>query len=81
MKVVKEGNWNEPWSKEFDCETCRAVLLVGEDDVKPVDNSTGYYFVCPLCGKLTYIDGKDMTRRVREAVDKKRKYWSSGDPW
>lgn len=81
MKVVKEGKWNVPWSGEFPCGTCEAVLLVEEADVKPVDNSTGFYFVCAVCGKHNAIPVKDIALRVREAVEKKRKYWSSGDPW
>ena len=81
MKVVKEGKWNVPWSKECACKTCEAVLLVDEADVKPVDNSTGFYFVCPICGKHTSVESRDLPLRVREALEKKRKYWSSGDPW
>lgn len=80
MKVVKEGKWNVPWSDEFPCGTCEAVLLVEEDDVKPVDNASGkYYFVCAVCGKQNDLPSKGIAQRVREAVDKKRKYWSSGD--
>lgn len=82
MKVLKEGKWNVPWTMEVDCRTCEARLLVEEPDVKPVDNeSTKYYCVCAICGKHVDLPCKDIALRVRETVDKKRKFWSSGDPF
>ena len=80
MKVVKEGKWNVPWSGEFECGVCEATLLVEESDVKPVDNECGrYYFICAVCGKQNDVPMKDIAQRVREEVEKKRKYWSSSD--
>ncbi|HTM68016.1 MAG TPA: hypothetical protein VL426_01850 [Candidatus Binatia bacterium] len=82
MKVVKEGKWNVPWSGEYGCRTCEAVLHLDEADVKPTDNrSNEFYFVCPVCGKTTEVPAKDLPLRVKETLEKKRKYWSSGDPW
>ena len=82
MKVVKEGKWNVPWSGEFPCRTCEAVLLVEEADVKPVDDRpNSFSFICEVCGKHNDLPMKDIAQRVREAVEKKRKYRSSYDPF
>lgn len=80
MKVMKEGKWNVPWSHEYACSTCEAVLLVEESDVKPTYNEMKYHFVCCVCGKDTEVPHKDLPLRVKEALDKKRK-WSSYDPY
>lgn len=80
MKVVKEGKWNVPWSGEFKCDTCEAMLLVEEHDVKPTYNKNAkYYFVCCVCGKSNDLPANAVAQRVREAVDKKREYSSSSD--
>lgn len=80
MKVLKEGKWNIPWTGEFSCPTCEARLLVEEADVLPVDNEPNRYeCVCAICGKRFSLKKDEIAQRVREAVDKKRKYWSSGD--
>jgi hypothetical protein len=53
MKVLKEGNWKNPWSMEMVCDEhdCGATLLVEEEDVKPVDYSKkkDYYAECLVC--------------------------------
>lgn len=77
MKVIKEGNWKNPWSKEYECRACHAVLLVEEGDVKPVDYSTGFYCLCALCGERVIIADADLSKRVRDEVGRKRKYSSS----
>ncbi len=80
MKVVKEGKWHVPWSGEYACKTCEAVLLVEESDVKPTYDACGrFYFTCAICGKDSDLPGKDLPLRVRETVEKKRKYSSSSD--
>ncbi|OGH91744.1 MAG: hypothetical protein A2534_02065 [Candidatus Magasanikbacteria bacterium RIFOXYD2_FULL_39_9] len=82
MKILKEGKWNIPWTAEISCSTCEARLLVEEADVLPVGNeSAKYECVCAICGKLVALKKDDISQRVREVVDKKRKYWSTGDPW
>lgn len=77
MKVLKEGKWNLPWSGKAICPTCDAELLVEEGDVKPVDYGTGYFCACGVCGKAIMIPDKDLPLRIKEALDKKRKYSSS----
>lgn len=77
MKVIKEGKWNVPWTGNHICPTCSAELLVEEADVKPVDYGSGYFCSCPCCSKSIPIDGKDLCLRLKEALDRKRKY-SSG---
>ena len=79
MKVLKEGKWNVPWSTEKVCSTCEATLLVEESDVKATDYATTYHFVCVVCGKVNYIDHKELPLRVCEEKEKKRKYSSSSD--
>ena len=78
MKVLKEGKWNLPWSGTFSCPTCEAELLVEESDVKPTYNAMSYYCECAVCGKEIPLKMKDFPLRLKEAVDKKRK-WSSSD--
>ncbi len=79
MKIIKEGNWKNPWSKEHECGTCKGVLLVEEKDVKPVDYGTGFYCLCALCGERIEIKSGDLSKRVRDEVDRKRKYSSAWD--
>lgn len=80
MKVIKEGIWSLPWSKECTCKECQAILEVAESDLKPEGNATdSNYYHCPLCGKVNYIDKKDLSTRVKEELNKRRQYWNSGD--
>ncbi len=82
MKIIKEGKWNIPWTTELSCPTCEAKLLIEEVDVQPVGNeSNKYYCICVICNKECSIKKDDIAQRVREIVDKKRKYWSTGDPF
>lgn len=76
MKVLKEGKWHVPWSMEMVCpeSSCDATLLVEEVDLKPVDNGTGYYSICAVCGHHVPVPAKDLPLRVKEVLDKKRKY-------
>jgi len=77
MKVLKEGKWNVPWSGKYGCPTCDAELLVEEADVKPVMDCWKYVADCMLCGKALDIPMNDLPLRVKESVDKKRKWYSS----
>lgn len=80
MKVLKEGKWHVPWTAECACKTCEALVLVEEADVKPTyDAPNTFYWVCSVCGKDNDLPAKDLTQRVREAVEKKRKYRSYSD--
>lgn len=79
MRVLKEGNWNDPWSVERDCPTCKARLLVEEADLKAYDNSTEFYCHCPLCKKIVPIASNLVSPRVREEAGRGRRYWSSDD--
>jgi rRNA maturation protein Nop10 len=83
MKVVKSGNWNDKWTGETTCTTCGAVLALEEADVEPVHYriNGGYDCLCPECGKRTKVDGHDFPRRFSEALNARRKYCGSGDPW
>lgn len=75
MKVVKHGNWFEPWTAEVVCLTCGAVLLVEEADVRPTFNKYGVFeCVCAECEKIVRLESGNIAPRVREAVKKKRKY-------
>lgn len=79
MKVLKEGKWNVPWTTEVDCKTCEAKLLVEESDVKPTyDVSNSFYCVCAICGKEINIPAKDIALRVKEKVEKSRRYDKGG---
>jgi hypothetical protein len=80
MKVLKEGKWNIPWSGNATCPTCEAELLVEEADVKPTYNHMSYFCECAICGKVITLKAGDLPLRVKEAVDKKRK-WSSSSDW
>lgn len=79
MKVIKEGIWSVAWKKEYTCQECQAILEVSEEDLKPEGNKTdNNYFNCPLCNKINHVDKKDLSTRVKEELNKKRQYWSSG---
>lgn len=77
MKVLKEGKWNVPWSGKAKCPTCEAELLVEEADVKPVDYGRGFFCSCAICGKAITVEEDDLPLRVKEILNKKRKYSSS----
>lgn len=77
MKVIKVGIWNEKWEKEMTCPTCKAVISVEEADVKAVDYSYDFSAACCVCGHPTKISDKDLPLRIKEALNKKRKYPSS----
>ena len=80
MKVLKIGKWNNPWSGTFVCKICDAQLLVEEADLQPQGNDTNSnFYQCPECGKVNYIPSDQLPQRVLEELNKKRKYWSSGD--
>lgn len=82
MKVIKLGKWNDPWSGRYICRTCEAELLVEESDLQPQGNYLdSNYYTCPECGKTNYISKEQLPLRVLEMLNKKRKYWSSGDPY
>jgi hypothetical protein len=67
MKVLEKGGWDNPWSMEMVCseKECSSKLLVEEGDVKPVYNYSGYYALCPVCGKNISIQGKDLPIRPK----------------
>lgn len=79
MKILKEGNWKNPWSHEYVCneKDCAATLLVDEADLmapERYDNQAARYeFLCPVCGKKNDVPPKDLPLRIKEALDKKRK--------
>lgn len=78
MKVIKEGKWNIVWTTKVTCPVCRAQLLIEESDVKPTHNVVKYECACAICGKTIVIPNNQIAQRVRETVDKKRNYYSSG---
>ena len=81
MKVIKEGEWKVPWSAEFTCKTCKAVLLVGETDVVATNyKDSGYHCICCICRKTVNVPSSSVPLRVREEKDKKRERYSS-DGW
>ncbi len=79
MKVIKIGIWNEKWEKEMTCPTCKAVVLVEEADVKAVDHSYDFSAACCVCGHPIKVSDKDIPLRIKEVLNKKRKYSSSWD--
>ena len=87
MKVLKEGNWKNPWSKEIDCSVkdCSATLLVEEKDLKAPtryeDDSARYIFTCPVCGKDNDLSCKGLPNRVKETLDTKRTVHRSSSGW
>ena len=62
MRVLKEGNWNDPWSTQIDCPTCKASLFVEEGDLKAYDNSQDFYCHCACCGKIVPKIGRASCR-------------------
>ena len=82
MKVLKKGKWNNPWSGKFVCKICDAELLIEEADLVPQGNETdSNYWNCLECGKQNYIKENCLPQRVKEELNKKRRYWISGDPF
>lgn len=82
MKLIKNGKWNDPWSGKYFCSTCDAEILVEEVDLQPQGNETdSNYYICLECKKANYIHKDHLPLRVKEELNKKRKYWNSGDPW
>lgn len=87
MKIIKEGNWKNPWSREIVCseKCCGATLLVEEVDlIAPACESNNivsrYEFMCPVCAKKNDVPPKELPLRVREILDKKRvinRAWTS----
>lgn len=77
MKIIEKGKWSMPWSKEYVCSerSCEAKLLVEESDVHPVDYSSkyAYYFACLVCGAHVDVSASDLPKRIKDALDKKRK--------
>lgn len=76
MKILKEGNWNNPWKSNLDCKEpqCKAELEVLESDLQ----QDGYrysqdfnpYFVCPVCGHNNVVT--NLPKRVYVLLDNKR---------
>ena len=84
MKVIKEGAWTVPWKQEVTCtdKHCGALLLAEESDVKAPDYQSVDIFkvVCPICGTDLYLPVKELPRRLKDELNKTRKYqtYSSG---
>lgn len=80
MKIIKEGNWKMVWEMEMTCteKSCGAVILVEEDDVKPIDYSSPdtYYCECVVCGSSVNVPKKDLPLRVQKKVNTHKKYSS-----
>lgn len=76
MKVVKEGNWKNPWKSNLVCKEpeCKAELEVLESDLK--QNGYRYsenfepYFICPVCGHNNFVG--NLPKRVYVFLDNKR---------
>jgi transcription elongation factor Elf1 len=84
MKILKEGTWKNPWSREFNCivRECNATLLVEEKDLIAPEcydrDPRRYEFTCPVCGKKNDVPAKELPIRVKEALDAKRKVNARG---
>jgi ADP-ribose pyrophosphatase YjhB (NUDIX family) len=74
MKVIKTGIWNEKWEKEMACPICKAVVLVEEADVKAVDYCYDFTAACCVCGYSIKISEEDLPLRIKDKLNKKRKY-------
>jgi hypothetical protein len=81
MKVLAEGKWKIPWQGERDCKTpqCGAKLLVEETDLIAIDHTDAFGFVCPICGKTVRVPAGEIPERIKEKLNKTRKYASSYD--
>lgn len=81
MKVIKEGKWTVPWQQEVVCKDpqCGAHLLAEEADVVAPDYEYSNVFkvVCAICGTDLYLKETELPRRVKDLLNKKRKYRSS----
>lgn len=78
MKVLKSGNWKEPWSGNFTCSVCKAELFVEETDLIAYDNQSDFnQYKCPECFKFNIIIKDILPLRLLEELNRKRKYYSS----
>lgn len=80
MKVLEQGNWNNPWSSEMHCseKNCNAKLLIEEKDVQPVHYSSGFCAYCMVCGSSVHIPIVSLPKRVKDVAEKGRKHSSYG---
>lgn len=80
MKVLEKGMWDNPWSLEAICseKSCGAKLMIEESDMKPVDNYVRYYASCVVCGHKISVASESLPLRLRNILDKERKYSSCG---
>jgi predicted RNA-binding Zn-ribbon protein involved in translation (DUF1610 family) len=83
MKILEEGNWKNPWSKEYVCsqKQCGAKLLVEEQDVIAPDYRETFNFMCPLCGNTNIIANSDLPQRIKSALERKRRPPSYAPGW
>lgn len=77
MKILEEGKFTNPWSKQYTCspQTCGAILMVDEVDVQAPDYQSSVYFVfcCPVCGAFNQIPANDICLRVKKKLNGTRK--------
>lgn len=77
MKVISEGNWFKPWEEEIACKDkdCKATLLVHESDIIAPDheNAATFKWICPICKTDNYLEALRMPRRIKDALNAKRK--------
>ena len=77
MKVLKEGKWNVPWVGGGICpnKECGAEIEVYECDLRPTfDTRDAFECICCVCGHSIPIGADKLPLRVREELEKKRKY-------
>lgn len=83
MKIIRKGGpWSSQLecmcndnSPKSGCR-CQSLLLVEEGDIKiqwkddprPTDVTNQFYFTCPVCLHLTFIDYDKLPEHVREAT-------------
>jgi hypothetical protein len=62
---------------EATCCKCEAVLLIEEADMKAPDYTDHYGFNCMICGHFNVTTSNAVPERIRNNVNKNRKYRSS----
>lgn len=70
MKVLKSGTWNDPWSKQYDCINCKAVLQVEEGDVYS-ERRDQVVFKCAECETAVEIKLSDCHQRMQKKFQTK----------
>ena len=83
MKILKEGNWKNPWTARFVCshKGCGAELEVDEKDLVAKgyqgESNPWTSIKCGVCGHEFRVPEKEIPPRIQEHLESKRTVYSS----